>query len=508
MNRALAKTPEAEVRQSPTQEPVRRQPRQRTPSRPIPNATSSPSQAPTPPLDQPAASKADPNVAPKDSSDRATTGTPAVLGAPGVASDLSVLQALGAALPALLVPSSVPASATKTLRSSNNYGGTTASLRESSSDGTNHENLTVPASAGGGQSGSRPPAQSSLNQPAQPFGAGSPIPSEGQGCPPRVPPANGDTENLSPGADGVNGSAAELSSTDSNRPTAPVPDGPAPTGSLGLAAAPGLSLAPDRDVGTAKLLPSGTKAAPAVIPANGLPQDLGTSAAQQETSMKKPEKTQKTADLLEQNLPGAGTIAAGHTEPRAAEGHSAGSTGDFEKIAATASMSEADKVNGSQTSAPAAAASATTDDARLRSLERTHDLVAMHALRLTQSGNDTLRVVIEPGSGTRLSLELRLNNGAIEAQGVLNQGDFNFLSSHWPELQQQLEPRGIHLADLQCPTGSAMDQRSSQQTGGQSSEEQPPRSAFAEFAFDGSMKDSPAGRKGRLKTYAGWETWA
>jgi flagellar hook-length control protein FliK len=224
--------------------------------------------------------------------------------------------------------------------------------------------------------------------------------------------------------------------------------------------------------------------------------------------MKKPEKAQKTADLSEQNLPGAGAIVAGHSESRAAEAHSTGPAGDFEKIAATASMSEADKVNGSQTSAPAAAAATSTDDARLGSLERTHDLVAMHALRLTQSGNDTLRVVIEPGSGTRLSLELRFNNGAIEAQGVLNHGDFNFLSSHWPELQQQLEPRGIHLADLQCPTGSAMDQRSSQQTGGQAAEEQPPRSAFAEFAFDGSMKDSPAARKGRLKTYAGWETWA
>jgi hypothetical protein len=105
-------------------------------------------------------------------------------------------------------------------------------------------------------------------------------------------------------------------------------------------------------------------------------------------------------------------------------------------------------------------------------------------------------------------LELRYHNGWIEAQALLHQGDFELLNSHWTELQQRLEPRGVHLAALECPAQSSTDQRQSQQSGQQAADEPPPRSAFAEFAFDGSMEDSPAARRGRSKTHNGWETWA
>ena len=134
--------------------------------------------------------------------------------------------------------------------------------------------------------------------------------------------------------------------------------------------------------------------------------------------------------------------------------------------------------------------------------------MASHALRLSHSeGNESLRVVIEPGGGTRLSLELRLHNGEIEAQALLHRGDYDFLNTHWTELQQRLEPRGVHLAALECPTQPGTNQRQSQQPGQQAADEPPPRSAFAEFAFDGVMEDSPAARRSRSKTYNGWETW-
>lgn len=220
--------------------------------------------------------------------------------------------------------------------------------------------------------------------------------------------------------------------------------------------------------------------------------------------MKKAQKAQKTADLSLQNLPSDGTVTAGRAETRAADAPAV----DSQQVASASNTAVVDNANGTQISVSAAAHTSTIDDARLSSLERTHDLVAMHALRLTPSGNDTLRVVIEPGGGTSLALELRFNNGGIQAQALLNHGDFEFLSSHWAELQQRLEPRGIHLAALASPTQSATDPRQFQQPGRQSADENPTRSAFADFAFDGSMKDSPAARRGSLKTYNGWETWA
>lgn len=225
---------------------------------------------------------------------------------------------------------------------------------------------------------------------------------------------------------------------------------------------------------------------------------LGTSVAQQETPMKNAEKVQKTAEPVEQNLPGQSGAKPGQPV-------SAGPSADL------AAASAAGTVNGAgpadmMVAAPGNVAPA--DDSRITSLERTHDLVAMHALRLSQSGSDSLRVVIEPGSGTRLSLELRFNNGSIQAQALLHRGDFQFLSSHWSELQQRLEPRGIHLGNLSCSDQSAGGHGRFQQSGHHSTEDQPTRSAFAEFALDGPMADSPAARRSRTKTKAGWETWA
>lgn len=84
-----------------------------------------------------------------------------------------------------------------------------------------------------------------------------------------------------------------------------------------------------------------------------------------------------------------------------------------------------------------------------RSLERTHDLMSLHALRLRDSSADSLRVVIRPGPGMQLALDLHLTaNGGVEVRALMNRGDYQFLNAHWAELQQQLEPRGVRLAPL------------------------------------------------------------
>jgi hypothetical protein len=224
--------------------------------------------------------------------------------------------------------------------------------------------------------------------------------------------------------------------------------------------------------------------AAATVPINDAgkdcPDPVGTSAAQQELPMKKAEKMQKTAELPQQNLPGQGTVSAGKpAQPQLSVVPSDSPT----------------TVNPSVV------------EMRQVALERTHDMVAMHALRLTQSSGDTMRVVIEPGGGTRLSLELRFNNGGVEAQATLHRGDFEFLNQHWTELQQRLEPRGVHLGALENSGASTGHQRSSQQSGQQSGDD-PHRSAFADFALNGPMTPVKTAPRVRTKSHPGWETWA
>jgi hypothetical protein len=143
----------------------------------------------------------------------------------------------------------------------------------------------------------------------------------------------------------------------------------------------------------------------------------------------------------------------------------------------------------------------------VRSLERAHDLMSLHAFRLRDSGADSLRVVIKPGLGLELSLNLQMRDGAVEMQALLQRGNYEFLNLHWPELQQQLEARGVRLASLAC---------SDQLTNGDSSHSQQPRQeaehpgkagAFAEFALNGTLVPKPAA-KTRTPVPRGWESWA
>lgn len=206
---------------------------------------------------------------------------------------------------------------------------------------------------------------------------------------------------------------------------------------------------------------------------------FGTSAAQYEVPMKKAEKMQKIAELPQQNLPGDGAVSAARPESPA----------------------------GASSAAVATAGSVEQADNRTAALERTHDLVAMHALRVSHSSNEAIRVVIEPGGGTRLSLELRFNNGNVDAQAVLHRGDFEFLNQHWGELQQRLDGKGVQLGTLECSDQFSTDQHHSQRSGGQSSDDAPSRNVFAEFVLDGSIAEA-ANRPSGPKTYLGWETWA
>jgi hypothetical protein len=144
-------------------------------------------------------------------------------------------------------------------------------------------------------------------------------------------------------------------------------------------------------------------------------------------------------------------------------------------------------------------------DARLRALDRAHDMMSLHSMRLVESQSDSLSVVIKPAVGTELSLELKQRNGGVEAQATLTRGDHQFLSQHWPGLQQRLELRGIKLAPLGAEAGfSAGDNGGFQRQPAARDDAAQQASAFAEFASLGDV----GGATARLAVHDGWESWA
>lgn len=173
-----------------------------------------------------------------------------------------------------------------------------------------------------------------------------------------------------------------------------------------------------------------------------VPPDLsGTSIAKQSMEMQQAEKTNKFAGQTEKVLPGS-VVSAGGTIPTPSFMSNAtpspATVLDTSSITNnTISMPPVDSVIGSMAT-----------DLRARTLERTQELVTVNATRLTESGNNSLQVVIKPDAGTQLSLELRQQGGNVEVQAVLQHGDFNHLNQQWSDLQHRLDQRGIKLAPL------------------------------------------------------------
>ena len=211
--------------------------------------------------------------------------------------------------------------------------------------------------------------------------------------------------------------------------------------------------------------------------------------------MKSAEKTIKTPAAAGNFLPGAlAPVGAGNNLPSRSD-----------QLAASG-VAGVSAQNGPITAVTGADAAAIPAAANLQSLamERTHEMVTMHALRLSNTAADSLQVVIKPGAGTQLSLELRQRGSGVEAQAILQQGDFNHLNQRWPELQQRLEQRGIRLAPLTDDSASANS------GGNQTSDHKKsqPAEPVAEYAFASPATVSFAQPAARATSPRGWETWA
>jgi hypothetical protein len=249
----------------------------------------------------------------------------------------------------------------------------------------------------------------------------------------------------------------------------------------------------------------------AVVPA----KSHGTSVAKQDVPMKNAEQTNKVAGLAgsgEKVLPGdaVDVVRAAILPGRGSSIPVSARVQTLEMNSATAPVVPENTVR-SNGPADEAAVVSNTSDIRSQALDRTQDLMTLHASRLVDAKTDSLQVVIKPDTGTQLSLELRQRGGGIEAQAILQKGDFENLKQHWPELQQRLEQRGIKLA----PLTSTENQTS--WSGSQGFKQQPDQpaerepllaGAFAGFVPAGAMTHLPAEPAGQAASSRGWQSWA
>jgi hypothetical protein len=267
---------------------------------------------------------------------------------------------------------------------------------------------------------------------------------------------------------------------------------------------------------TGKAAQAGSAGGPDGIAMNPVPESMspagsditGISSAQHQAPMQKAQKTNEFSALAEQKLP---VSPAGNTGEDLPVG-----TGHAPNPMPHSDKSELSTVSGTAISSPASPAQAASLGSEVsqwpsvgpaRSLERAHDLMSLHAFRLRDSGADSLQVVIKPGAGLQLSLNLQMRNGNVEMHATLQRGDFDLMSRHWRELQQQLEPRGIRLGALTCGeqfagSGNPLFQDSGRH---QTAEDTLRTGALDDFSLAGALKPAAATQ---TSTPRGWEKWA
>jgi hypothetical protein len=238
----------------------------------------------------------------------------------------------------------------------------------------------------------------------------------------------------------------------------------------------------------------------------------GISVANHSMAMTNADKMNKVAGLAgktEKVLPGDADAAAPENNLPAVESHARiFPLNESSLVISGASAPGSQPVT---SSGAEGTATSTVVDLHTRAVERTHDMVALHAMRLVDAKADSLSVVIKPGAGLQLALEMRQRGDAIDIRAVLQHGNFDRLSQRWPELQQRLEQRGIRLAPLAGGENSTAG-------GGADGFQQPQRgyaeadpleaSAFAAFALAGPALAPSTPATVPATVLHGWESWA
>lgn len=242
---------------------------------------------------------------------------------------------------------------------------------------------------------------------------------------------------------------------------------------------------------------------PATLRANSI-SAAGTSGAKYRSPMQKAEKQNEIAESAEQNLPAGASSVAANGNAKTVRAFNSTPESDKSDASGISASNVTDSFGGKEVNAlPNSAAPVSPT----RAVERTQDLMALHAFRLRDSGQDSMQVVIKPSPDLHLALNLRMRDGQMEVTANLQRGDFEFLNRHWTDLQQQLEARGVRLAPLSNNETTASSGNFSQHSGRQSSEEKAAKTgAFAEFALASVL--APKRPLKFANAPQGWESWA
>ena len=72
---------------------------------------------------------------------------------------------------------------------------------------------------------------------------------------------------------------------------------------------------------------------------------------------------------------------------------------------------------------------------------------------LPRMDSASVSLVLTPDSHTQLALHLKLQHGQVEAQAILQRGDFAALRADWGQLQSRLAGEGVRLAPLAAAAG-------------------------------------------------------
>jgi hypothetical protein len=123
---------------------------------------------------------------------------------------------------------------------------------------------------------------------------------------------------------------------------------------------------------------------------------------------------------------------------------------------------------------------------------------------------DSLAVVIRPDSHTELFLQLRQQDGQIEAFVRCERGDIASLGACWSELQERLARQDIRLNPLQPPIESREAPSTLPDKGETSSDRKRHRpSESEELPMVGSTTEPLRHpNRSRARRVQGWESWA
>lgn len=87
----------------------------------------------------------------------------------------------------------------------------------------------------------------------------------------------------------------------------------------------------------------------------------------------------------------------------------------------------------------------------LSQVDRMRNVMTREVQIFKRTADESMEVMLTPDQNTQISLRLQWREGRVEILAHCHQGDFQTLSTHWPQLQSAFAQQGVRLAQLTQP---------------------------------------------------------